>query len=268
MTHSLVLELELLSPTVLTADASTLGGHQTLQHIPGGLLKGALASRCYAQVLEQHGEQGAFDWFHSSALRIGDALPVHSSTQHTGFPVPLALVAEKNATPWTAGVLSNEVGARTQQGFSMTGQLRQVRAGFLTNALHRVQPTTREHMRTAMRADGRARDGHLFSESYLEPGQRFRALVQADSADLLSGLKEALDGRELPPVQQHDVVLLVLLVLCQALPAVPHHQLQDLVLVALVDEDVLLEGHPGQLGAVLDLREPQVGQELQGQHRQ
>lgn len=181
---SLFLELELLSDVAIPASSATVGGSETLRHIPGACLLGAVASTCYAR---EASAGRAFDLFHAGKVRFGNALPLFADGS-PAYPVPMSLHERKGAGEGPA-LVNLARGQRPQ------GQYTQVREGFVDDRLRRLHLSTTESMRTAIGDEGRAREGFLFSLEALAQGQRFHARVDADDDTLLDVVRSSLVGK-------------------------------------------------------------------------
>jgi CRISPR-associated protein Csx10 len=168
------LKLTLLDDAVVSERSATVGGHRSLDHLPGSVLLGAIAARSYAGL----DEETAFRRFHSGRVRFGAACPIDDDGDVT-VPTPLALHVEKGGDP---GALVNRAVAPAERG----RQWKLVAGGFRDAALRPVRVELRSSMRTAVAVDGRARDGHLFTLGAIARGATFLARVDADDeADLV-----------------------------------------------------------------------------------
>ncbi len=190
------LELELLDDVVFSARAASIGGHSSLDYIPGATLLGWAATQLYRD-LEAGGL--AFDAFHSGRMRFGNGLPldVHGAI---GWPVPRCWTHPKSkapATPIVGGVrhrldgpIDNELATGPQD------HSRTMREGFVVSHTGEwLKPVRKLRMRTAIHPmQGRAAQGQLFGYQSLAAGQRFRAVLSADD-DLSEGLFETIRDR-------------------------------------------------------------------------
>ena len=193
---SLYLRLELLSDVVATARSATVGGHQSLSYIPGAQLLGAVAGKLYAE-LEQRDPELAFQVFHSGRVRFGCALP--GLDGGPAMPVPLAWHHPKGAD-WVAGdrvapIVRNLSRVSRDTLSEWAGrQPKQVRRCFVDDDCRVVDPRVSYSMRTAIGAEGRARDGFLFGIEALQRNNVCFARVDADEARLLDLVRPVLVG--------------------------------------------------------------------------
>lgn len=185
------LELELLDDLVISARAASIGGHGSLDYIPGATLLGWVATQLYRE-LSAAGL--AFDAFHSGRLRFGNGLPldIHGSE---GWPVPRCWSHPKGKDPdsvrggGTRRVLDGEI--RNELRYEAEDHRHTLSEGFVVpHSGEWLKPARTLRMRTAIHPTrGRAAEGQLFGYQSLSAGQRFRALLSADD-DLPAGLFE------------------------------------------------------------------------------
>ncbi|HSI85916.1 MAG: RAMP superfamily CRISPR-associated protein [Candidatus Methylacidiphilales bacterium] len=79
------LELTLLDDAVLSANSATVGGHRTLDHVPGSSLMGAAAKHLFKTLKENQAAEALL----LGTISFGNAVPVGSDGSAT-IPVPLA----------------------------------------------------------------------------------------------------------------------------------------------------------------------------------
>lgn len=200
MTHQLVGELTARSDLLLRSSRREGNVLDTLRHIPGSAVRGALAARW----VERHGADARFrEIFLSGRVRFHDARA--SIDGHEAFVVPLSFVTSKER-PLEAHTVDLVTGAERPAGVP----LRRVRGEMTLGGVVRAGgPPTVARSRIGTfgdeddtegapdpARDGRARrglaaDGKLFSETRLAAGTRFIARVSGDAA-LLTELAERL----------------------------------------------------------------------------
>lgn len=181
---SLWLDIELLDDAAITESSATVGGHDTLGYLPGAVLLGAAARRCYPS----GDDARAYRMFHAGGVRFGAALPLGPAGAVT-VPMPLSLHHPKGDRAHVV----NLARAAREAGV----QYKQERTGFLAEDGHRVEPAQRSSMRTSIGANGRARDGFLYTITAIAAGTRFRARIDADEAQDLASVRDALLGGEI-----------------------------------------------------------------------
>jgi len=84
--------LELHEDVVFSARSATLGGHRSLDYIPGAALYGVSASKLYDSL-----GRYAFTVFHSGKVRFGNGYPLAPNGE-VGFPVPFSWYSVKGET--------------------------------------------------------------------------------------------------------------------------------------------------------------------------
>ncbi len=200
MTHEIVGSLTAISDLLLRS--SRRGGNvlETMLHIPGSSLRGALGARW----VERHGVDERFrEVFLSGRLRFHDARADIDGAE--AFVVPLSFVTSKEQ-PFAAHTFDLVTGAARPAGVP----LRRVRGEVTADGLVRAggPPTvTRSRIATFSDEDlaqgtpdpardgralrGLAADGGLFSETRLAAGTTFTARISGDRA-LLEELSERL----------------------------------------------------------------------------
>jgi hypothetical protein len=200
MTHEIVGSLTAISDLLLRS--SRRGGNvlETMLHIPGSALRGALGARW----AERHGVDERFrELFLSGRLRFHDARADIDGSE--AFVVPLSFVTSKEQ-PFDAHTFDLVTGADRPTGVP----LRRVRGEITADGLVRAGgPPTITRSRIATFGDedlaegapdpardgralrGLAADGGLFSETRLTAGTTFTARISGDRA-LLEELSERL----------------------------------------------------------------------------
>ena len=184
-----LLRITLLEPLSLSSESTTVGAHHTLDYIPGRVLLGLAASRCYADLGDD-----AFDVFHSGRVRFTDAMP--SFEGHACHPMPYAFhLPKRRASEYyiNRAITDGEAGV----------QYVQQRSGYLSitkDGAMLVRPSRGSAMKTSIEAGAgsRASQGGLFSMEYLSKGVTFIASICADEDiddQLISRLIHALTGR-------------------------------------------------------------------------
>ncbi len=186
------LTLELLEDAVLSARSATLGGHRSLDYIPGAVLYGVCASRLYGSL-----GKNAFLVFHCDKVRFGNGYPV-AANGTTGYPIPFSWHKIKGET-FTKDDDRLIDGEKIFSGKTEDGkQLKQLRDGYVTPEGLYLEPKTTFRMKTAINpVDGTAAEAQLFGYEAIEAGQKFHASLDFDddiSEDLIKQIRESLDG--------------------------------------------------------------------------
>jgi CRISPR-associated protein Csx10 len=235
---TLFLELELLADTALTAHSATLGGHRTLEYIPGASILGAVASTHYGD----HGlSRGAWRLFHSGEVRFGHAFPLSSGGQ-PGWPVPLSFHHPKHDKSATINL------ARADRTPGV--QYKQLREELVDHDGRIVHVARTGSMRTAIGAEGRVRDGFLFGLQAVTQGTRFLSTIEADDPGLLEPIRQALLAGEIRVGRSRSAELgrvgVKLLEPCQARPAESKEQPGEWLLVWCLSDLALRDPNTGQ----------------------
>jgi len=185
--HTLDLILTLRDDVVASASPATEGGHESLDHLPGGMLLGAAAARLYADLPRAD----SYTLFHSGLVRFGDALPL-ADDGAPGWPVPACWHRRKAGTLPAEGPVPASTVRNFQFGpFDDGAPAAQLRAGHVTQdgSLLAVRKTLR--MKTAIEPEsGRVAESQLFGYEAISAGQRFIARIDASAA-----VPDALWGR-------------------------------------------------------------------------
>jgi hypothetical protein len=187
---TLNLHLTLEADVIQTAEASSLGVHQSLEYIRGSALLGAAAAKCYGK-LKTH----AYTAFHSGRVRFLDAVLL---TRHgvPSIPVPLGWFHPKEQKPLSSGCLDpDEIYAvnHLQPGEAAEKSLRQMRAGFFTAEGQWLKVHRLYRLKTAIdrTTRGRPNEGSLFGYESIPAGSQWLARVEIDEG-LDEGIEEIL----------------------------------------------------------------------------
>lgn len=186
--------LTLLEDVIISQRSASLGGHRSLDYVPGAVLLGACAGRLYKDAGTQ-----AYRLFHSGKVRFGNALPLSEAGQ-LGMPMPLVWFYKKGGSyqiKQGSGRQLLDVDKISQHDNDNGEQPVQLRSGYLTGDLEVLKPMQTLRMKTAIDPDtARAATSQLFGYQALEAGQRFRATLSADDdvLELAERAAEALQG--------------------------------------------------------------------------
>ena len=180
-----------LAPVLVTASSATVGQTPTLHYLPGAMLRGAVASRLYDELLTASPRE-AVRVFHRGAVRFGDAVRCRSTDSEV-IPVPLSLhhpKGDEDIKAWRNHVVER---------IDLSSQPTQVRSGYLDARLDTVLEARFESSeRTAIGPDDRAREGFLYGLQAIQAGQEFLARIDI-AADLDAGIRDvvlrAITGR-------------------------------------------------------------------------
>lgn len=188
MNHHLDVDLELLSDVAITAKNSTVGGHETLDYIPGACLLGAVAKDIYSPLSASGEHLGAF---FGGAVSFGNATRVTQGGQC--WPVPLSLHTPKKQPAFDEeGYFKDVVLNLARQSRNPDQQYKQLRGYSVTEQGQKIAHNHRSSMRTAIDSEGRARDGFLFVVSSMPQGLVLRARISATSSGLLAKIDKCL----------------------------------------------------------------------------
>ncbi|OAD21233.1 hypothetical protein THIOM_003004 [Candidatus Thiomargarita nelsonii] len=185
----------LLEDVIISQRAATLGGHSSLDYLPGANLLGAIAADWYSELSEQE----AYTIFQSGKVRFGNALPL-SETNRLSYPMPLcwhqqktgaAAIQQKQLQP--QNVLNYQL-EKYKEGIQPV----QMRNGYIALDGSISQPSRHLRMKTAIDPKtGRASQGQLFGYTSLPQGLRFGFMLEADddvSTDIFAQLIAKMTG--------------------------------------------------------------------------
>jgi CRISPR-associated protein Csx10 len=173
--------IELMEDVVISQRAATLGGHGSLDYLPGQALLGACAARLY-RTLGQH----AYAVFHSGMVRFGNAYCL-GADDAPAWPVPLCWHQAKTEAAADRSRLDDGSVYNFQHGNPRDllggAQPKQLRDGYVSDdgALHKPRRVMR--MKTAIEpGTGRAGHAQLFGYQALIRGTRLGGWIEADAA--------------------------------------------------------------------------------------
>ncbi len=178
--------LTLVEDVIISERATTVGGHRSLNYIPGSNLLGACAVSIYNDL--KTAEQ--FKIFHSGKVRFGHALPLSASGDRS-LPMPFAWHTIKGGPEHVKKhgldqktLISTEVYNLIQAPDAIQKQPKQLRQGYITQCLEVMNPKTSLRMKTAIDPDtARAAKTQLFGYQALVARQQFSATLIMDEID-------------------------------------------------------------------------------------
>ena len=136
----ITLNFNLIDPNIISQSSATEGLHATLDYIPGSNILGAIAGKLYATI-KQHDKFNAFDIFHSSSVRFGNATVVIN--QQVCYPIPKSLHYPKGRDKYeNVNNLLHPVQGNTQP--------KQLREGYVSSKGQVITITKQLHLRTAL----------------------------------------------------------------------------------------------------------------------
>lgn len=164
-------DVTLISDVSITADASTAGGHTSLDYLPGSVFLGCAAAKSV-----RRGEGFDEDFFLSGRVRFTDARPLIDGEK--SFPVPLCFSGGKNEE-WAGRPPYNLLlNARTEK---KSQQWKKDYISFDGKAFKLLKVAMNTNIKTAVdRTKRRAMDEHLFDCESISAGSLYRMEVQAD----------------------------------------------------------------------------------------
>lgn len=186
--------LETVDPVVISQTTATTNNHQCLDYIPGSAILGALAAARYSSLDSDQSWRS----FHSGDLRFSPCYPVIEdeialplpASWHFGkgkeiFDKDSALLARENITNLAAENANRDPSA----------QYKQVRAGYITSAGKHANVKQGISTKTAIeRSSMSAKDGSLFSYSYIAAGQVFAGWIDSNSESLMNEFRDFFDN--------------------------------------------------------------------------
>ncbi|WP_420299789.1 hypothetical protein [Edwardsiella tarda] len=184
--------LTTLEPVIISRSSATTQ-HQTLDHIPGSALLGAVASKLYPKLSTEE----AFTLFHSGECRFSPAYPVVTASdnpQHgeIALPVPASWHTPKGDKK----DLTNHAARSFER--KETIQYQQIRQGFISSARtlqYAADVRTGLTARTALDSETqRAKEGQLFQYAFIHAEQTFAGWVDCAEPALAVLLQQTLHG--------------------------------------------------------------------------
>jgi len=191
--------LTLQEDVIISQRSASLGGHRSLDYVPGAVLLGACAGRLYDRICAEFGQQQAYRLFHSGKVRFGNAYPLSVSGQ-VGMPMPVVWRYKKGDSYQSkrdGDRYQLDIGKINQDKDNGGVQYVQLRSGYLTGNLEILKPDQTLRMKTAIDPDtARAATSQLFGYQALQAGQRFSAILAADDdvLELAELAAEAMRG--------------------------------------------------------------------------
>lgn len=180
------LDAEALDDLVLSAHSATAAEHETLTRIPGATLLGAAARLAYRALTPDE----AWDAFHSGKVRFGDLRPLLDG--RATVPMPRSWHVTKGAPVLCEGRLDAAALWDLSHEVQDAGDVRALRAGYVTACGQWVQPRLRSHTKSARDpVTRRARDGDLFTVQTVAAGTRFGGWLSWDD-DIDHGVVQRL----------------------------------------------------------------------------
>lgn len=172
----------LLEDVIISQRATTLGGHSTLDYLPGATLLGACAARLYAQL----SESDAYTVFHSGQVRFGNAFPL-SETHRLCYPMPICWYEPKSSE---SAIKNGQLRPENLQNyrFKKSGSAEPIQAKPLDNGYialdgYIAQPAPQLRMKTTINSQtGRTNENQFFGYTSLSQGLRFGFVLEADEA--------------------------------------------------------------------------------------
>nr|WP_279162685.1 hypothetical protein [Plesiomonas shigelloides] len=184
--------LTTLEPVIISRSSATTQ-HQTLDHIPGSALLGAVASKLYSQL----STEDAFTLFHSGECRFSPAYPVVTGSDNPQCgEIALPAPASWHTPKGDKNDLTNHA-ARSFARDELT-QYQQIRQGFISSARTlQYAPDIRTGLtaRTALDSETqRAKKGQLFQYAFIHAEQTFAGWVDCAEPALAALLEQTLQG--------------------------------------------------------------------------
>lgn len=162
--------ITLESDVVVSRSSATLGGHKSLDYLPGATLRGA-----FADFVARENSAWLDAALFSGVVRFGPAYPV-AADGTVALPLP-------RSWHYAKGEPSDVVTDLATGALAAGKQAVQLREGYLAHE-HLVTVAKVFSMRTATDREGRASDGLLFGYEAIRAGQAFGARIDVDDPAL------------------------------------------------------------------------------------
>ena len=188
--------IKLLENVVISQRAATMGGHTSLDYLPGATLLGACAANLYQQL----SKTDAYTIFHSGKVRFSNALPL-SETNKLSYPMPLCWHEQKTGAKAIQAkqLLPENVLNYQKKQYPDGIQPVQLRTGYIAIDGSVTKPQTKFEMKTAINSEtGHASTGQLFGYSSIPKGITFGFKLEADEdipPKLFTQIIENLNGK-------------------------------------------------------------------------
>lgn len=184
--------LTTLEPVIISRSSATTQ-HQTLDHIPGSALLGAVASKLYPQL----STEDAFTLFHSGECRFSPAYPVVTGPDNPQYgEIALPAPASWHTPKGEKNALTNHAARRFARNELI--QYQQIRQGFISSARtlqYAADIRTGLTARTALDSDTqRAKEAQLFQYAFIQAEQTFAGWVDCAEPALAALLEQTLHG--------------------------------------------------------------------------
>ena len=184
--------LTTLEPVIISRSSATTQ-HQTLDHIPGSALLGAVASKLYPQLSTEE----AFTLFHSGECRFYPAYPVVTDSDNPQYgEIALPTPASWHIPKGDKKDLTNHSARRFVRD-ELT-QYQQIRQGFISSTStlqYAADIRTGLTARTALDSETqRAKEGQLFQYAFIHAEQTFAGWVDCPEPALAALLQQTLHG--------------------------------------------------------------------------
>lgn len=194
MTAVLGLRIDLLDDLVMSRSAASSGGHRSLGHIPGAVLRGLFAGLLYTRP-----GIDAYRLFHSGEVAFGDGWPLTENAR-VALPTPRSLhykKGEKGHYRDGSRLYPEHVYNRARGDPDAEALLEPLPDPYLAPADVAFAPRLDMRMKTAIDGrTGRSAEAQLFGYQALEAGQSFLALIEGPSGHL-DRLRDVSSGRTL-----------------------------------------------------------------------
>ncbi|MCK5667061.1 MAG: hypothetical protein KAI17_26420, partial [Thiotrichaceae bacterium] len=170
--------VKLLENVVLSQRAATVGGHASLDYLPGASFLGATAASLYKEL----SQADAYTVFFSGKVRFGNAFPL-SQNNRLSYPMPLCWHERKTGDKAIQDnkLVQKHVLNYIHEKFPLDVQPVQLRTGYIAKDGSVTRITTEFKMKTAINSKtGRASEGQLFGYSSIPKGMNFGFKLEAD----------------------------------------------------------------------------------------
>lgn len=183
---------KLLSDVILSQKAATVGNHETLDFIPGGVFLGIAAAE-YNKFASQ--EQALL--FHSGRVRFGDAHPATTNSQVRSLHIPAAFYYPKLAGLSSSCYLSYFHDSKNVVSDKPL-QLKQCRQGYYTftdNSMTEIESSKSFAVKSSYNRDLRkADDSMMYGYESLDKGMEFLFSVECEDDSFATKIQQSLVG--------------------------------------------------------------------------
>jgi CRISPR-associated protein Csx10 len=175
--------LTTIDPIIVSQNNAATANHECLDYIPGSAILGAFAAQYYSKLSATQSWRA----FHSGEVKFSPCYPLVNNEM--ALPTPASWNFSKaqsdnliNKGKYNTTILTNHSAANFSRDESI--QYKQCRTGFVNSNGDVANVKMGNSTKTALNSQtGSAKEGQLFTYSFIESGQTFAGWVDLDDSD-------------------------------------------------------------------------------------